>query len=118
MPTRVIKEMIGRTFSSVENKGGEELVFTESGTGRSFVFFHIQDCCEHVRIEDICGELSDLAGSPILLAEETSESRDTEYGSETWTFYRFATFGGSVTVRWLGESNGYYSESVSFEWRG
>ena len=56
--------------------------------------------------------------SPLLVAEEVSSDGapppDRQWGvdSYTWTFYRFQTIRGSVTVRWLGESNGYYSESV------
>lgn len=71
-----------------------------------------------MRVEDTVGVLSDLVGSPITLAEESTNSDNPPPGgdgSHTWTFYRFATAKGYVTLRWLGESNGYYSEAVDFE---
>lgn len=110
-----IEDMVGKVFTSVRNEG-TELVF-ENATER-FVFFHQQDCCEHVSIEDVCGELQDLAGEPLLMAEEVEglspvEFNEEDHESVTWTFYKFATRKGYVDVRWLGESNGYYSEGVS-----
>lgn len=80
-------------------------------------FYHDQSCCESVYIEDVCGDLEDLVGSPLLVAEEVSgyTGPELDYESYTWTFYRFGTRRGSVTVRWLGTSNGYYSESVQVE---
>lgn len=74
--------------------------------------------CVEVTVEDVVGDWSDLIGSPLLLVEETIGSHDPEADggeSYTWTFYRFATVKGYVTVRWYGESNGYYSETVDFE---
>ena len=112
-----IADMVGKVFTSVKNVDDTELVF-ENDTER-FVFFHSQDCCEHVRIEDIVGDLSDLEGIELLKAEETHNlfdmlsSADKKLSeSGTWTFYKFATRKGYVDVRWLGESNGYYSERV------
>ncbi len=114
-----IEDMVGLTFSRVTGEaGGDELVF-ENATER-FVFFHQQDCCESVYINDIVGDLSDLVGEPLLIAEEVSgeipaDFNEREHESVTWTFYKFATRRGYVDVRWMGESNGYYSESVDLE---
>lgn len=113
-------ELLGRTLYKV-TASDDELVLYLSET--NYVkFYHYQDCCESVYIEDICGDLEDLVGSPLLIAEEVS---DDEYEAEhdpgeyaeshTWTFYKFATRKGYVDVRWFGTSNGYYSESVSVD---
>ena len=107
-----IADMVGKVFTSV-TQTGDTMVF-ENATDR-YVFFHAQDCCEHVRIEDIVGDLSDLEGEPLLKADEVEGESPADfeaYDSYTWTFYKFATRKGYVDVRWLGESNGYYSESV------
>ncbi len=114
-----ISDLIGHTFTSVEATE-ETLVF--SGHCGTFTFHHSQDCCESVSIADIIGDLQDLAGTPLLIAEESSgetpagHTFEYEPESYTWTFYKFATSKGYVDVRWLGESNGYYSESVDLKW--
>ena len=47
------------------------------------------------------------------MAEETVKAGDEPtLESSTWTFYKFATVKGYVTVRFLGWSNGYNSERV------
>lgn len=110
------ESMIGKTMADVVSTA-DTMVFT-STDGKKFTFYHSQDCCESVGIDDINGNLKDLVGEPILQAEQVSHEdpgKPAEYAdSWTWTFYKFATVKGSVTVRWLGESNGYYSESVNF----
>lgn len=113
-----ISIMVGKTMKSVYDQDGEKLIFVDLDDV-TYTFYHDQSCCESVQIEDICGDLDDLLGSPILQAEEVSSEDepppDQEYlESYSWTFYLFSTIKGSVTVRWLGTSNGYYSERVDF----
>lgn len=113
-----LKKMIGKRFSQVENTG-DEILF--KGSPFSCKLYHSQDCCESVQVEDVIGDLSDLEGEPILEAEEVTSNENPEgvvkdyQDSFTWTFYKFATIKGRVTIRFYGESNGYYSESVDFE---
>jgi hypothetical protein len=110
-------QMLGKTFVQVTGSvGGYEMTF-ETATGERFMFAHSQDCCESVDINDIVGDLQDLCGEPLLVAEQVQGETPVDFEEEyhesvTWTFYKFATRKGYVDVRWLGESNGYYSESV------
>ena len=109
--------------------------------GGTWTMQHFEDCCESVDIEDIEGDINDLIDSPITMAESVSFKGDekgldkddnlpsdialrsylqigTPYetgdASYTWTFYKFATRKGYVTIRWYGSSEGYYSEEVDF----
>lgn len=108
------KDILGKIFTSVV---ATKYTFILENEEESFVFFHEQDCCEHVRIADIVGDTQDLVGEPVRLAEVViNRENDPEADeSKTWTFYKFATIKGYVDVRWIGESNGYYSEEVNLK---
>ena len=110
-------QMLGKTFVQVTGAVGNFDLLFETANGERFMFSHQQDCCERVDINDIVGDLEDLVGEPLLLAEQVEGETPVDFDegdheSVTWTFYKFATRKGYVDVRWLGESNGYYSEGV------
>lgn len=126
-------ELTGKTLVSIDckQKTDDDYIVFVTDSGEQYKLYHSQDCCESVDIDDIVGDLDDLVGSPILYAEEISqhgddsarvqytfldtEPRSAYDESYTWTFYKISTINGSVTIKWYGTSNGYYSESVSFE---
>ena len=99
---------------SIEQGDNEELHFvTDAG---HFIMTHEQDCCETVVIKEIDNSLHKLIGATIVEASvESNEGETEDYDTFTWTFYKLATNNGDYfTISWLGESNGYYSESVDF----
>jgi hypothetical protein len=109
-----ISKLLGLTLSKVKGEDGDDQMIFITDDNRKFILYHSQDCCETVYLEDVIGDIEDLIGSPILVAEESSKQKDSDFGSETWTYYKIDTLKGGVTIRWFGSSNGYYSESVNF----
>lgn len=113
-----VSQLIGKTLRSVTRTGDEEIRFVAE-SGEQWRMHYEPDCCATCSIEDVVGDLEDLVGSPIVMAEAVTNSdtpKEQEYPDEsfTWTFYKFATAKGYVTIRWYGASNGYYSETASF----
>lgn len=116
-----IDTLIGKTISEISglNPGSEEVYITCTD-GKRYKMYHWQDCCESVAVDEVVGDISDIIGHEIIKAEEKTNSDDTfgrvQYpDSFTWTFYTIATNKGYLDIKWLGQSNGYYSERVDFE---
>lgn len=111
--------LVGNTIESITGKKGDNEILFKMSNGSIYKMYHEQDCCESVYVEDIIGDWESIIGTPVLKAEESTNSDNpinVEWDeSFTWTFYHIVTFNGSVTIRWYGTSNGYYSESVDFE---
>ena len=124
MERKQITDLIGKTIIKIVGmEEGSECIYIYTSDGAVYEMYHEQDCCESVSIDDVCGDVDDLIGVPLLVAEERTSNDNPENVSEeiiryqdsfTWTFYHFATSKGYLDLRWYGESNGYYSESVDF----
>ena len=121
-----LSHLIGLTLKEVTVNKQDDVITYTSECGQQFRMLHHNDCCETVYIEDVEGDINDLIGSPILVAETVQDAMQQAMNliiplpekngeCEQWTFYRLATAKGWVVIRWYGDSNGYYSTDVSFE---
>ena len=121
-----IEVLKGQVLKSVRRSDEQVVFLTKSG--KEYVMYHEQDCCELVTVAEVIGDYMDLIGAPILQAEEVTYSGDEsdfskwpegvrrpeDVDSYTWTFYKLSTIKGSVTIRWYGSSN-EHDTSITFE---
>ena len=70
---RNVNELVGKILVNIENKDDELIFHCENG--EIYKLYHMQDCCESVSIDDITGDLNDLIGTPILVAEEVNNEQ-------------------------------------------
>jgi hypothetical protein len=115
-----LEKMKGQTIKQVDGlEKYSEQVSIKMNSGECFVFYHSQSCCETVQLEDFDLEAEELEGAIVLDAYLETNSEDStgiEYpNSFTWSFYRIVTNKGTLCMRWLGKSNGYYSEEVDIK---
>lgn len=115
-----ISVLKGQTIIRIDGmeKYNSKVIFTTSD-GSKYQMFHEQECCETVELVEVIGDPLDLLNTPILEAscEENKQNEKDSLvyeDSHTWSFYNLRTIKGFVTLRWLGQGNGYYSEKVSF----
>ena len=90
---------------------GEEIITFHCKSGAVYKMFHQQECCENVYLEKTDG-LENILRSKVLHAEESSSDSETNPDG-TWYFYKIVTETGIATLRWYGESNGYYSTDAT-----
>lgn len=119
-PETTLKPLLGEIITKIEGAvPGQEYVVFDLANGKRFGMSHEQDCCESVAVHSVAGDLQDIIGSPVLSALEIEGDPEGwtphEYmESHTFTRFRIATAKGTAEILWLGESNGYYGEGVSF----
>lgn len=109
--------LLGFTLSAVEhNQDGDEVITFTRTDGVQVKMYHEQECCEHVWVEEIHGDLQALVGYPLTTAEVYTRDGDgNEYGDDQmFTFYRIGNERHMVTIRWCGESH-HYSIDVTVE---
>lgn len=115
-------DLKGKTILCIEISENKDCMKFSCDDGFTYRLMYHSDCCAECCIEDICGDLGDLIGHPLLVAEKVISSNENpenvpipEYQDHfTWVFYKMDTIKGGVTIRWYGESNGYYSEEATF----
>ena len=109
-----IATLYGKTITSVHAEGpqsqvGLRLVFDD---GSNYAQGHHQGPLEQAYVEDINPPLSTLVGGVLSHVEVSTKGASGQEGA-LWTFYKIHTSKGTCDIRWHGESNGYYSASIT-----
>jgi hypothetical protein len=117
--------LVGHTVTRVTESGAGLLEIT-TDKGR-YMFDHQQDCCENVSLleqEPDAPPYASMKGKTIVgvTGEQCNDlpedvRKEYDYDLESWTLTRFVfemSDGSKVPIRFLGTSNGYYSETVYF----
>jgi hypothetical protein len=107
-------DFVGKVITHVDIDPEMDQILLTLDSGVEIMIYHARDGCEHVVIEGTDGSWNNLLHKPILLFQhdETRSEVHPHYEYRTDTTLTFTVDGASVINRWVGTSNGYYSEKV------
>ena len=109
--------IVGEVLTHIDLDPERDAIRLTTESGRTFLIHHDQDCCESVHIEDTEGNWRELLGKQVIEVthEETESGDPPPEDAESWTrtALAFKVDDATVISRWIGESNGHYSESVT-----
>ncbi|MGL5049135.1 MAG: DUF7448 domain-containing protein [Fusobacteriaceae bacterium] len=116
----MIKYLINKTITKIEELDDWTLLRIHIKEGGYLDFIHKQECCEAVWLEDGIEELERMIGQKVLNAysDYHDDLTQEELGSNmsaSWTFYNIATKNTDACLRFVGTSNGNYSETVELK---
>ncbi len=107
-----IDVLLGKTITHVQGLqvNSEEVILTTQ-CGNVYQMGHVQEGDEHISLYSLRGNLDDVLHTPIVSVDEDidDDSCDSPV-SRTWTDYRIVTAKGAFSIRWLGISDGNYSD--------
>jgi len=109
--------LIGEVLTSIDIDEREQKILLTTASGRLVMIHHYQECCESVEICGTDGAWRTLVGKPIesVSVDEVDCDHEDDADSRTRTNIAFRVDGATVISRWVGDSNGYYSESVDIK---
>ena len=110
-------ELEGQTVKElhIEEDGSEVHIKTET---HDFYLYHAQDCCEWVRVVEVDGVPDNIIGQRITFSEQDNRPGTRTIvndESHTWTSFELRTNDHCLRFYFLGESNGYYGETVNIK---
>jgi hypothetical protein len=105
--------LVGEVLDAVDIDREKDQILLTTRSGRQFLIHHEQKCCETVEISGQDGSFDKLIGKPIVEARDNAVDTSEEAAdSQTTTTLVFRVDDHTVISQWVGDSNGYYSESV------
>lgn len=117
-----VESFIGKTLIKPESFDLD--CYLEDSTGaHKWRLKHYQSCCESVNFHSSIGDWPTRPITDALFEERSATPswligkwESSGYGSHTWTVLSLTDGDNTISLAYLGESNGYYSEDVNLEY--
>ena len=105
-------DLVGETLTHIDIDPENNEILLTTKSDKKIIIKHDQNCCESVKLVYYSPNWKKLIGKVIVDTSENAVSSMNGYDSRTDTDLTFSVDDATVITKWVGESNGYYSETV------